>query len=72
MIANPTKIIENGKKVTRKILGVGVEFIDVEKKKVEITKVNTLLSTVDKSALSREDRAQINSFVMNLRINFSE
>jgi hypothetical protein len=27
--ANPYKIIEIGKKVTRRVLGVGVQFVDV-------------------------------------------
>jgi hypothetical protein len=34
LIANPFKIIEQGKKVTKRVLGIGVEFMDVNKKQI--------------------------------------
>jgi hypothetical protein len=34
LVANPVKIIEQGKKVTQRVLGIGVSFVDVIKKQI--------------------------------------
>jgi hypothetical protein len=42
LIGNPTRIIETGKKVSKTIFGIAVEFEDMVYKQIQINKVNKL------------------------------
>lgn len=70
--AEPLKIILVDKTATRKVLGVGVEFEDVNKKQASIKKINTVIPTENRDDLSDERQKEMHSFIMNLRLDFNE
>ena len=72
IIGGPTKIIQKEKNVTKRVLGIAIQYEDIEKKQLQINKVNKLLQAQDKQDLNKEQLRGIKSFVFHLRVDFSE
>jgi hypothetical protein len=71
--ATPMKVIEIGKVIVRKILGIGIQYSDVTAKKSEFEKVDDLVAVEQRQSLTRKVlKAQQNSLIVNLKLGFGE
>jgi hypothetical protein len=71
--AIPIKIIEIGKIIVRRILGVGVQYTDVTAKKIEFEKLDDIVQVKPRLSLTKKVlRAQQNSLIVNLKLGFGE
>lgn len=71
--AVPIKVIEVGKIIVRRILGIGILYSDVTAKKIEFEKVDDMVVADSRQSLSLKVlNTQQNSLIVDLKLIFGE
>jgi len=72
MMGESTKYVDVKFNVTKRILGVlPIEYTDVNSTKIQVKKINEVIKPVDKNSLVREEKNRINSFRVDLELDFA-
>lgn len=72
MMGESTKYVDVKFNVTKKILGVlPIDYADVNSTKIQVKKINEVIKPVDKNSLVREEKNRINSFRVDLELDFA-
>ena len=72
IMGESTKYVDVKFNVTKKILGVlPIEYTDVNSTKIQVKKINEVIKPVKKNLLVREEKNRINSFRVDLELDFA-
>jgi len=72
MMGESTKYVDVKFNVTKRILGVlPIDYADVNSTKIQVKKINEVIKPVDKNLLVREEKNRINSFRVDLELDFA-
>ena len=72
VMGESTKYVDVKFKVTKKILGVlPIDYADINSTKIQVKKINEVIKPVKKNLLVREEKNRINSFRVDLELDFA-
>ena len=72
MMGESFKYVDVKINVTKKILGVlPIEYADINSTKIQVKKINEVIKPVKKNLLVREEKNRINSFRVDLELDFA-